>query len=215
MTEPVTASRPMRKDAARNRELLIEAAREVFARRGLEASLDDVAHHAGLGVGTAYRHFANKYELASALMQQTIDKIVASAEQAVLVEDPWQGLVDFLESALVVQAADRGLREVLMGVHDPEKMEQVHDRIAGPLNELMRRAQRAGVVRADADPTDLGFVIGMLCSVADMAGEDSPDLWRRYLSLCLDGLRPSTSPLGVAALSEAEFRTAMAKHKQR
>ncbi len=145
MTEQVVASRPMRKDAARNRELLIEAAREVFARRGLEASLDDVARHAGLGVGTAYRHFANKYELASALMEQTIDKIIGSAEQAIRAEDPWQGLVDFLESALVVQAADRGLREVLMGVHDPEKMEQVHDRIAGPLNELMHRAQAAGV----------------------------------------------------------------------
>jgi AcrR family transcriptional regulator len=213
-TEQVATSRPLRKDAARNRELLIEAAREVFARRGLDASLDDVAHHAGLGVGTAYRHFANKYELASALMEQTIDTIVSSAEQALLADDPWEGLVGFLEASLVVQTADRGLREVLMGVHDPQKMEQVHDRLIGPIHELMHRAQQAGAVRADADPTDLAFVIGMLCTVADMAGDSSPRLWRRYLAICLDGLRPGGTPFPAPALSELEFRNAMAKHKQ-
>ena len=212
--DQVATPRAPRKDAARNRELLIEAARVVFARRGLEASLDDVAHQAGLGVGTAYRHFANKYELASALMQQTIDAIVDSADQAVQNEDPWQGLVEFLEAALTVQAADRGLREVLMGVHEPEKMDQVHDRLWGPMNDLMRRAQQAGSVRADADTTDLGFIIGMVCAVADMAGDSSPALWRRYLNLCLDGLRPGGDPLPAPSLSEAEFRSAMATHKQ-
>jgi AcrR family transcriptional regulator len=212
-TEQVATPRPLRKDAARNRELLIEAAREVFARRGLEASLDDVAHHAGLGVGTAYRHFANKYELASALMEQTIETIVNSAEQAMLVDDPWEGLVAFLEASLVVQTADRGLREVLMGVHDPQKMSQVHDRLFGPISELLHRAQQSGAVREDADATDLGFINGMMCTVADMAGDSSPDLWRRYLTMCLDGLRPGGTALPTAALSEPEFRDAMANHK--
>jgi len=213
-TEDVAMSRPLRKDAVRNRELLIEAAREVFARRGLEASLDDVARQAGLGVGTAYRHFANKYELASALMQQTIDTLVANVERAALIEDPWQGLVEFLEATVLVQARDRGLREVLMGVHDPEKMEQVHDRFAQPLQTLMSRAQQAGVVRADAEASDLGFIVGMLCTVADMAGEASPELWRRYLDLLLDGLRPGGTPFTTRALTDAEFRTAMADHKR-
>jgi AcrR family transcriptional regulator len=208
-------ARRLRKDAARNRELLIEAAREVFARRGLEASLDDVAHHAGLGVGTAYRHFANKYELATALMQQTIDRVVDNAEQALSVEDPWLGLVSFLEATLAVQSADRGLRQVLMGVHDPEKMAQVHDRLAGPTAELMSRAQRAGAIRADADTTDLGFIVGMVCAVADMAGDDSPQLWRRYLTICLDGLRPGGTPFPAQALSEPQFRKALAAHKQK
>jgi AcrR family transcriptional regulator len=211
----VAPSRPLRKDAARNRELLIESARVVFARRGLDASLDEVAHHAGLGVGTAYRHFANKYELASALMQQTIDTIVASAESAVDAADPWDGLVSFLDAALAAQTVDRGLREVLMGVHDAQKMEQVHDRLIGPMNELMLRAQRAGVVRADADTTDLGFVIGMLCTVADMAGDEAPQLWRRYLAVFMDGLRPGGTPLTTPPLGEQQFREAMATHKQR
>jgi AcrR family transcriptional regulator len=211
--QDVAASRPLRKDAVRNRELLIEAARVVFARRGLEASLDEIAHQAGLGVGTAYRHFANKYELATALMQQTIDSMVNGAEQALLADDPWDGLVSFLEAALTAQTVDRGLREVLMGVHDPEKMEQVHDRLIGPINELMLRAQRAGAIRADADTTDLGFIIGMLCTVADMA-VDSPQLWRRYLSILLDGLRPGGTPFTVGPLTDLEFREAMATHKQ-
>ena len=92
----------MRKDAARNRGLLIDAAREVFAQRGLEASLDDVAHRAGLGVGTAYRHFANKYELAGAILQHAVDEIVAHAEHALTVEDPWQALVGVNLWALTV-----------------------------------------------------------------------------------------------------------------
>ncbi len=214
MTDQLAPVLPLRRDAARNRELLIEAAREVFAARGLEATLDDVARQAGLGVGTAYRHFANKYELASALMQQAIDKVIASAEQALLIEDPWLGLVSFLETTLAVQSADRGLREVLLGAHDPAKMEQVHDRIAGPIAELMLRAREAGVVRDDADQTDLGFIVGMVCTVADMAGDSAPQLWRRYLTLCLDGLRPGGTAFGEKALSEPEFRRAMAAFKQ-
>src|SRR5438309_11778366 len=93
-------ARPLRKDAARNRTLLIDAAREVFARRGTEASLDDVAKHAGLGVGTAYRHFANKHELLKALMSHTIDQVIDAAETAASTKDPWQALVAFLEAML-------------------------------------------------------------------------------------------------------------------
>src|SRR5580698_7780702 len=89
---------PMRKDAARNRELLIAAGRDVFAKRGLEASLDDIARQAGVGVGTAYRHFANKFELAEAIMRTAIGEVVAAAEAALRVDDAWLGLVGFLEA---------------------------------------------------------------------------------------------------------------------
>src|SRR3954469_17380410 len=142
-------SRPLRKDAARNRALLLLAAREVFAERGLEASLDDVARHAGLGVGTAYRHFANKYELAQAIFTEAINDIIALADLALTMEDPWDGIVGFLEGAAEAQTADRGLREVLMGVHDPEQMEQINDRLSEPLRELVVRAKRMGSIRDD------------------------------------------------------------------
>ncbi len=207
-------SRPLRKDAARNRALLVQAAREVFAERGLEASLDDVAHHAGLGVGTAYRHFANKYELAQAIFAEAVDQVIALADRAAEGDDPWGGIVAFLEGAAEMQTADRGLREVLMGVHDPEQMDRINERISGPLNLMVQRAKHAGTVRHDVEATDIGIVVLMLCTVADVTSDVAPDLWRRYLPMLLDGLRAG-SDLPVPPVPEDVLRKAMNTHKQR
>jgi AcrR family transcriptional regulator len=207
-------SRPLRKDAARNRELLIAAAREVFAERGLEASLDDVAHRAGLGIGTAYRHFPNKYELAKAIFAQAIDEIIELAERAVAMDDPWDGIVSFMEGTAEAQSADRGLREVLLGVHDDELVTQVNDRLSAPLRDLVRRAKRSGALRKDAEATDLGLAVMMLCMVADITGDVAPRLWRRYLPILLDGLRPGAK-LPVPPIGEDDLRDAMTRHKQR
>ena len=217
MSESVTAdaaSRPLRKDAARNRALLIQAGREVFAERGLEASLDDVAHHAGLGVGTAYRHFANKHELARAIFTEAVDEIVQTARLAAQLDDPWQGIVTFMEKAAEAQTTDRGLREVLMGVHDSAEMERINEIISPLLTDLVERAKAAGTVRDEVDSTDVGVAVIMLCTVADVTGDVAPDLWRRYLPMLLDGLRAG-SALPVPALSPEEFRQAMVSHKQR
>jgi AcrR family transcriptional regulator len=208
------AVRPLRKDAVRNRELLIEAAREVFARRGIEASLDDVAHLAGLGVGTAYRHFANKHELLVAMISEIIDSVVAESERAATIEDPWQALVAFLEASLALQARDRGLREVMLGIYDPDQLERIHERLSPPLNEIVRRAKRAGVVRKDFEPSDVGMLIAMVCAVTEVAGETEPDLWRRYLGIVLDGIKPGGDKLPVPALDEPTLMQAMATHKQ-
>jgi AcrR family transcriptional regulator len=208
------ASRPLRKDAARNRALLIQAAREVFAERGLEASLDDVARHAGLGVGTAYRHFANKYDLARAIFADALDHIVETAREAAAHDDPWHGIVTFLESAASAQTKDRGLREVLMGVHDTGDMERVNDTLSPLLVDMVDRAKAGGQLRPDADATDVGVAVLMLCTVADVTGDVAPDLWRRYLPMLLDGLRAG-SPLPLPALSQDDFRRAMVGYKQR
>jgi AcrR family transcriptional regulator len=207
-------SRPLRKDAVRNRALLIEAARAVFAERGLEASLDDIAHRAGLGVGTAYRHFANKYELAQAIFAEAIEEVVHLATRCAQAPDAWHGIVTFLEGTAELQTVDRGLREVLMGVHDAEQMERINDRLSGPLRELVVRAKESGAVRADVEATDIGVVVMMLCTVADVTGDVAPDLWRRYLPMLLDGLRSGTAPL-VAPIDDDALRMAMSTHKQR
>jgi AcrR family transcriptional regulator len=212
-SEPETSARPMRKDAARNRELLIAAAREVFARRGLDASLDDVARQAGVGVGTAYRHFANKYELAEAIMQQGIDEVIEHARLAAAAADPWHGLVGFLEAVLKLQTSDRGLREVTMGMHDQEKADEVHDLLIGPLTTLLERAQETGAVRADVRPSDLGVVMMMLCVAGDLGGDAAPLLWRRYLPGLLGTLRPGGAEMDVPALDDAQFRVAAAAYK--
>lgn len=209
-----TTSRPLRKDAARNRELLIRSAREVFAERGLEASLDDVAHHAGLGVGTAYRHFANKHELAKAIFAEDVDKFVVLAEEAAALDDPWTALRRFLEGAAEAQTADRGLREVLMGVLDPEQMDAVNERVSVPLRDMVARAKKSGALRRDVETSDFGVVVLMLCTVADATADVAPGLWRRYLPMLLNGLRPGAR-LPAAPLSDDDFRTAITTHKRR
>jgi AcrR family transcriptional regulator len=212
MTEP--ASRPLRKDAARNRDLLVQAARDVFAERGLEASMDDVAHRAGLGVGTAYRHFANKYDLAKAILAEAIERVYELVDNAAAMPDAWAGLVSFVEGVAEMQSADRGLREVLMGVHDDEQMEQVNDRISAPLSEMVDRAKAAGTIRRDVEASDIGIAVLMLCTVADVTADAATDLWRRYLPMLLDGLRAGAVP-AVPPISEDLLRKAMSTHKQR
>ncbi len=210
----VATSRPLRKDAARNRELLLTAARAVFAERGLDASLDDVAHRAGLGVGTAYRHFANKYELARAIFAQAVDDIVALAERCSQAADPWGGIAGFVEGTAAAQTADRGLREVLAGVHDPDELDEINARLAGPLGDLVARAKAEGVLRPCIEPSDIGMVVRMLCTVGDVAGDVAPSLWRRYLGLLLDGLRAG-SDLDEPAISVEELRVAMQTYQHR
>ncbi|TWH74818.1 TetR family transcriptional regulator [Modestobacter roseus] len=207
-TTAETAARPLRRDAARNRELLLEAARTVFAQRGLEATLDDVAREAGVGVGTAYRHFANKFELATAVLEECIDVLVANAERALADEDPWRGLVSCLESAMELQAFNRGLREVLMSASDPQSMLRVKEKLEEPLTELVERAQAAGELRTDLTPGDFKMITQMVCAVAELAEGTAPQIWRRYLALLLPGLRPGGPPLPVAALSADQLDAA-------
>ena len=190
------APRPMRRDALRNRALLIEAAREVFAKRGLEASLDDVAKQAGVGVGTAYRHFANKFDLAGAVVREAVQEIADEATRAAQHEDPWAGLVGFLEALLQRQTENRALREVMMGVHDhAAKSDEVHELLSGPIATLLARAKAAGAVGPDVESSDLGFVAVMLCQVAEVAGDIAPGIWRRYLPTLLGALRADGPPL--------------------
>src|SRR5215475_1323676 len=92
------APRPLRRDAERNRQLILRAASEVFTSRGLQASLDDVAQHAGVGVGTVYRRFPDKESLVEALFEERIQAIAALAEKALAEPDSWAAVVGFLES---------------------------------------------------------------------------------------------------------------------
>src|ERR1700721_3342156 len=93
------APRPLRRDAERNRQRILRAAAEVFTTRGLQATLDDVARHAGVGVGTVYRRFPDKESLVEALFEERLAAMVALAEKALAEPDSWTGLVSFLSSA--------------------------------------------------------------------------------------------------------------------
>lgn len=181
--------RPARRDSVRNRQLLIEAAREVFAERGFGATLDDIARHAGLGTGTAYRHFPNKQAVAAEVLRGATEQIVTDAHDALEVSDPWTALVQFFERVAERQAADRGLYETLTGQGDYEAQAQIWPRIVAAVRQLFDRAHEAGAIRADAVAEDVAALFALLGPAYAMGRAVQPDIWRRYLVLLLDGLR--------------------------
>lgn len=197
---------PTRKDAVRNRQLLLNAAREVFAKRGLDVGLDEIARHAGVGVGTAYRHFADKQQLAVALMERAVEQFIEDVAAAHHEDDPWRGLVRYLELSTRLQLEDRGLRHVLTGAYDPKRFQRQLDEILLLVDAIVQRARTAGVVRRELEATDLMLIATMLCAVADMTIEAEPTLWRRYLTMLLEGVKPGGAALSIGALSTSEFR---------
>ncbi|MGY5058645.1 TetR/AcrR family transcriptional regulator [Streptomyces sp. 900105755] len=153
---PKDGERPLRRDAARNRERIVHAAREVFGRRGLGVTLDDVAKHAGVGVGTMYRRFPTKEALVRAVFEQDLAMRQESAEQALTHPDPWQGLVDFLMTMTADLAENRGLHEVIMlGSHSSEPFETARGGMLPYLEALIRRAQESGQLRTEVTASDI------------------------------------------------------------
>jgi AcrR family transcriptional regulator len=201
--------RPLRRDAERNRQRILKAASEVFTERGLEVSLDEVARHAGVGVGTVYRRFGTKEDLVEALFVDRIEEVAALAEEATKALDPWSGLACFMEQAATMLAGDLGLRQMMMfATYGGDKVWYARQRNAPLVTRLVERAQAAGQLRSDLRPTDIPFLLFMLTEAAQFARQVSPEIWRRYLTLVLDGLRPErdgVSPLPVPAMLPDEF----------
>jgi AcrR family transcriptional regulator len=198
--------RRLRADAARNRQALIDAAQRLFAARGLSVTLDDIAAEAGVNVATAYRHFANKHELAGAFLQQKIEEALAITEEAAVAEDPWLGLTGFLTRTLELLVANRGLHDIFSPGLADEWLERLDARVEPVLRGLIARGQEAGAVRDGVEPGDLAVALQMLATVSDIPTDDQPMLLRRYLELILAGLRPSETPLPGTAPSPREAR---------
>jgi AcrR family transcriptional regulator len=212
---PTTAERPLRKDAERNRRRILDAAREVFAERGLDAGLDHIARHAGLGVGTVYRRFPDKARLIDALFEERIASIAALAEEAAGHEDPWEGLVFFFERSLAEQAADRGLKQLLLtGASGCAQVSAGRERIAPPLHALVARAHAAGVLREGVTAQDIPMITLMLGSLMDASREAAPDAWRRYLELLLGSLGAGAGgPLSSGPLDDDHVQAVLAAWK--
>jgi AcrR family transcriptional regulator len=212
-------TRPLRRDAERNRQRILKAALEVFTERGLDASLDEVARHAGVGVGTVYRRFRTKEELVEALFVNRIEEVAALAEEATRAADPWSGLACFMEQAATILAEDTGLRQMLMfATYGGDRVRYARQRNAPLVTKLVERAQAAGQLRSDLRPTDIPFIVFVLTDAAQFARRVNPDIWRRYLTLILDGLRPGregVSPLPVPALRPDEFEMTMRQNAPR
>ncbi|MFD4555497.1 TetR/AcrR family transcriptional regulator [Streptomyces sp. NPDC058469] len=209
---PMEGDRPLRRDAALNREKILRAAREVFGQHGLRVTLDDVARHAGVGVGTVYRRFPDKETLVRALFEQDLGMRQASAERALAHPDPWEGFVDFLMEMGADLAENRGLQEVIMlGSHSSEPIETVRGGMLPFLEALIRRAQESGDLRAEITPSDIPLVVQMLSAASQFTQGKRPDVWRRYFEIILNGIRqrPDNPPLTTPSLSNETVEQVM------
>jgi AcrR family transcriptional regulator len=170
-----------------------------------------VAREAGVGVGTVYRRFPDKESLIEELFTSRFDVLVAAADEAYRAPDPWEALAAYLSQVVATFSGDLGLRELMMfGTYGSDKVCFARERIRPVVTRLVERAQAAGQVRADFAPSDIPFLGLMLSLISEYAAEIRPDIWRRYLALILDGLRPEragTTPLPVPALDPDEMES--------
>lgn len=212
-TDSATADRPLRRDAERNRERILEAARAAFAEDGLDVGLHEIAKRAGVGVGTVYRRFADKDVLIEALFEDRVDEVVGIAERALADGDGWHGLESFLEATCQLQAADRGLHQlVFAGDRGPQCAAGARERIAPLVTQLVERAQAQGTLRADVGAFDVAMLRNMLGKFIEAGGEEGNEVWPRMLAILLDGLRADgASSLPGATPSPALFERLLAQ----
>jgi AcrR family transcriptional regulator len=208
--------RPLRRDAKENRERVFQAAREVFCERGIDASVEEIASRAGVGIGTLYRRFPTKDALVDAIFEEHLDHIAAAAEHALDASDAWEGLVEYLTYVVGLQAADRGLSDIV-GAHlrSEQLVARARSRLRPLVERLITQAQETGRLRADVVYEDISVLLWTTGRVADATRQVAPEFWRRHLALVVDGLRTANaSPLPQPPLTPAKHRQAMLRFTQ-
>ncbi len=188
--KPADIDRPLRVDAERNRGRIVDAAQAAFAERGLDVPLEDVAGRAGVGIATLYRRFPTRDDLIGACFERRLAEYANAAEEALEATDPWAGFCGYVERICAMQAADRGLKDVLTRTFPTARALEEHRSRGYELSvRVIERAQAAGALRADAVPEDLVLLLMGNAGVVQGAGDVAPDAWRRFVGLMLDGLR--------------------------
>ncbi|MDQ0600300.1 AcrR family transcriptional regulator [Streptomyces canus] len=199
----------LRRDARRNRELLTEAAHDVFTEHGLDAPLDVIARRAGVGNATLYRHFPTRAALIDAVFRDQLTGTMTAGEEARSAPDAWTGLTAYLDAVFTTLAADRGTNDLMTTrVDGVDSLTAVHAHNRETLELLLRRGHAEGTVRPDATVEDVLFTLAALGrAVPALTAATTPDTWRRPLALLLAGLRTDAlrSPLPGAALTPAEL----------
>jgi AcrR family transcriptional regulator len=216
---PTSTGRPLRRDAERNRQRILDTAGSLFAERGLGVSLDEIARHAGVGVGTVYRRFPDKEQLIDALFEDRLAEILATATASLEISDPWEGIAHFIERSMELQVADRALKELLLSTTTAHaRIEQGRSQIQPVVEAVLDRAREAGVVRQDLDISDVLLLQHAIGEAADYTHDVAPEAWRRILCIALDGLRPDRrrpSPMPVPPLDDEQVDCTMREWGQR
>jgi AcrR family transcriptional regulator len=187
--------RPLRADARRNRERIMAAAGELFARLGHEAQMDQIAAHSGLGMGTLYRHFPNKRALLTAMVRERFQGMSDLARAAEKITDPREALETILRSYLEAADGDASFQLAMMGSNDLEweGVQQQKAEFAGIVTRIIDRAVASGGVRGDLSFADFPVLTCGVMSTMYFKPAGNSD-WRRHLELVLDGIRiPNTS----------------------
>ncbi|MEE6272362.1 TetR/AcrR family transcriptional regulator [Georgenia wangjunii] len=207
------AGRALRRDAEENRLRVIRAAREVFAAQGLGAGFNDIARHAGVGVGTVYRRFPDKATLVREALEEPLARILEVADDAIATEPAWDGLMLLIRHAADVLAANLGLRDIALGPGQlaPE-LDEAAGRVAPYLEELLRRAQDEGSVRPGITAQDFTMLFFMISELAMHAADTRPQAYRRYLTIFTDGLRASGADAPLPEPLSAQDADAVARH---
>jgi len=186
MTETdIQLQRPMRADARRNYEKLVAAARDVFTEQGSSASLEAVAERAGVGIGTLYRHFPTRQALLEAVYADEV-QVMADAARGLAGRDPWEALAEWFHQYVGFAATKRALMEALLdAAPDSDVLKTCRNALGSAGDELISRAQAAGVVRLDVEFIDVARMAGQIAVTPNA----DADVKERMLGIVLDGIR--------------------------
>lgn len=198
----------LRSDARRNLELILQAAGEAFAEGGLEVGVADIARRAGVGTATIFRRFPTKDDLVAAVFETKLQEMSALVEEVTQLEPGMDALRAFFERAVQFQIRDRGFMENVgkRAFADDPRMRAATDQLFATLDRIVDSAKAAGELREDVQAADLPVLMHAVCSGAAFTETTGEDLWRRYLDIVLDGLRPqSASTLSCPAPTRAEL----------
>jgi AcrR family transcriptional regulator len=169
----------LRADARRNLERVLDAATDVFAASGPDASIDEIARLAGVGHGTVFRRFPTKDDLMYAVIERHVALMHEMAEEALASEDPGEAFFDFVRNVAELNMRTPGLHRCV--VHCGQKPGAAE--LQGLVDRIVSRAQTAGAVRRDVQPADVQLLVRSAL-ISSPEGQ-----WRRYLAVVLDGLR--------------------------
>jgi AcrR family transcriptional regulator len=181
----------MRADAQRNYDRLLEEARQAFIVHGTDVALEDIARHAGVGIGTLYRHFPDRYALMNAVFEQELDQLATRGHELMTADDPAAALTKWLYAVAVHSIPYRGLAACIME-GTGNRMHACKALLRGAGGALLKRAQDAGEVREDAQIGDLLKLTYAIVLAAEKNPEE-PGLFSRLMSLVADGMRTRES----------------------
>jgi AcrR family transcriptional regulator len=193
-----TTDRPLRADARRNRDQLLVTTAAVFAEKGVDAPLDEIARRANVGIGTLYRHFPTREALIEAVYRRELDLLCDGVDTLMAQSPPDVALSNWMRRFVEYVAKKRGMAMALKAVlgADSELFAYSHQRIRTALNTLVDSAVAAQTIRADVDSEDLLRAMSGICMATDAGWSDRAS---RLVDLLMDGLRygaaePSVSP---------------------